>query len=204
MWDSAQSGSNSQPTNPGTEIPAGQIPGDQASAPEDKKEEIVEPDYKSFFEEGMASRRNEMNTIEAKLADDKVSREEKITLRERRLDLREEMAKYGNNKSPSQAPDISFVPVEKQAFLNETLSKVTDPSDRAAIIDFAKQLFAGVGGAPAKDTPNPANLDKSKDGIAPGGTAVKLSSANLLGVDVDKETVDNTRAAFWNFLGGLK
>lgn len=152
----------------------------------------------------MASRRNEMSTIEAKLADDKVSREEKIALRERRLDLREEMAKYGNNNSPSKAPDISFVPVEKQAFLNETLSKVTDPSDRAAIIDFAKQLFAGVGGGGSKETPNPANLDKSKDGIAPGGTSVKLSSANLLGVDVDKETVDNTRAAFWNFLGGLK
>ena len=204
MWDSAQSGSNSQPTNPGTEIPAGQIPGDQASAPEAKKEEIVEPDYKSFFEEGMASRRNEMQTIEAKLADEKVSREEKITLRERRVELREEMAKYGWDKSSPQTPDLSFVPAEKRSLLDSTLAKVTDPAERLAIIDFTKQLYEGVSITAKEAAPQPANLDRSKDGIAPGGSNVKLSSANLLGVDVDKETVDNTRAAFWNFLGGLK
>lgn len=203
MWDSAQSGSNSQPTNPGTETPAGQNPGGQAPAPEAKKE-TVEPDYKSFFEEAMQTRNNEMASIEAKLADDKVSREEKLTLRERRIELREELAKYGWNKNSPQAPDISFLPADKQSFLNETLAKVADPGERAAIVDFAKQLFGGTGGGWSQEKPNPANLDKDKDGIAPGGTAVKLSSANLLGVDVDKETVDNTRAAFWNFLGGLK
>ena len=81
---------------------------------------------------------------------------------------------------------------------------MTDPAERLAIIDFTKQLYEGVSITAKEAAPQPANLDRSKDGIAPGGSNVKLSSANLLGVDVDKETVDNTRAAFWNFLGGLK
>lgn len=111
----------------------------------------------------MQARTNEKQALEAKLADTKISREEKLNIKERLLDMRDEEAKWGINKGPAQAPDLSFVPAEKKALLETTLSKVTDPQERAAIIDFAKQLYDGIGGNGKTEPPAPANLDRNKD-----------------------------------------
>lgn len=205
MGDLAQDGSNPQSTNPGTETPAGQVPeGQSSNPPEAKKEEPVGPDYKSLFEQQMQARETEKQNLENRLNDTKISREDKIAIREKLLDMREEEAKWGVNKVPAQAPDLSFVPTEKVSMLEATLAKVSDPQERAAIIDFARQLYDGVQVSGKADPAKPANLDGNKDGNTPGTQQVKLSSANLLGVDADKETVDASRAGFWELLAGLK
>lgn len=204
MGDLAQDGSNPQSTNPGTETPAGQVPGGQPSnPPEAKKEEPVGPDYKSFFEQQMQNRATEKQNLEAKLNDTKISREEKLNIKERLLDMRDEEAKWGVNKGPAQAPDLSFLPDDKRNLVETALKNVADPQERAAIIDYTQKLFEGVNGKP-KDAPPPANLDRNKDGTPPASTEVRLNSNNLLGVNADDATVSATRAGFWDFLAGLK
>lgn len=91
----------------------------------------------------MSNRANEQRQIQEKLADQKISREERLNLRERDLALREEMAKYGANKGPVTAPDLSFVPESKRALLQDTLSKVS-AEEAAAIMDFTRQMYDGV------------------------------------------------------------
>jgi len=192
MWDQAQDGSTPQPANPvGTPTEQG-VP----SNPEVKVDNG--PDYKSFFQEQMDARSRELEANTAKLEDEKISREEKLNIRERNLALKEELQKFGYQKSPAKAPDLSMVPADKQDFLKGVLEKAWD--DAPAIMEFVSQMY----GAPATPPPGtPANLDSSRGGVPPGSREVKLNSNNLLGVGADKDTVDATRKWFWEFLGSL-
>jgi len=81
------------------------------------------PDYKSFFQEQMDARSRELEANTAKLEDEKISREEKLNIRERNLALKEELQKFGYQKSPAKAPDLSMVPADKQDFLKGVLEK---------------------------------------------------------------------------------
>ena len=192
MWDSAQGGSNPQSTNPGG---APTEPG-APSTPEVKAE--TGPDYKSFFQEQMDARSRELEANRAKLNDDKISREEKLNIRERNLAIQEELQKFGYQKAPAKAPDLSMVPAEKQEFLKGVLEKAGE--DAPAIMEFVSQLY----GTPQKPAPiAPANLDTSWGWVPPGSKEVRLNANNLLGVGADKDTVDATRKWFWEFLGSL-
>lgn len=193
MWDQAQDGSTPQPANPvGTPTEQG-----APSTPEVKAE--TGPDYKSFFQEQMDARSRELEANALKLDDAKISREEKLNIRERNLALKEELQKFGYQKAPAQPPDLSMVPADKQDFLKGVLAKAGE--DAPAIMEFVSQMY-GTSKQPAAPIA-PANLDSGWGWVPPGSREVKLNSNNLLGVGADKDTVDATRKWFWEFLGSL-
>lgn len=123
----------------------------------------------------MDARSRELEANTAKINDEKVSREEKLNLRERNLAIQEEQQKFGFRQSPAQPVDLSMVPAEKQDYLRNVLAKAGD--DAPAIMEFVSQMY----GAPSAPPPgNPANLDSSKGGNPPGTKDIRLNSANLL------------------------
>lgn len=192
MWDQVQDGINPQSANP---VGA---PTEQGAPSNPEVKTDVGPDYKSFFQDQMDARSRELEANTAKINDEKVSREEKLNLRERNLAIQEEQQKFGFRQSPAQPVDLSMVPAEKQDYLRNVLAKAGD--DAPAIMEFVSQMY----GAPSAPPPgNPANLDSSKGGNPPGTKDIRLNSANLLWVGTDKETVDATRKWFWEFLGTL-
>lgn len=140
---SAQGGSNPQSANPGGTQPG--VDPTQIGVPSTPEVKTVnpEPDYKSFFEEQMDNRLQERASIEAKLNDSKISREEKMNLRERDIALREELMKHQYQQGPAQAPDLSFVPESKRALLQQAMN-ASSPDEAKAIVDFARQMFSGV------------------------------------------------------------
>lgn len=136
----------------------------------------------------MDARSRELEANALKLDDAKISREEKLNIRERNIALKEELQKFGYQKAPAQPPDLSMVPADKQDFLKNVLKDAGD--DAPAIMEFVSKLY----GAPVAPPPGtPANLDSNLKGIPPGSREVKLNSNNLLGVGADKDTVDATR-----------
>lgn len=105
----------------------------------------------------MDARSRELEANTAKLEDDKISREEKLNIRERNLAIKEDLQKFGYQKAPAQAPDLSMVPADKQDFLKGVLAKAGD--DAPAIMEFVSQMY-GTSKQPAAPIA-PANLDSS-------------------------------------------